>query len=65
MAIGKGLNSTYQNELNLFLGLLGVAFAPNFWIALVAIVFAGCSATFGEKYVIQPDTHTCTIILIV
>lgn len=35
-----------------------MAFAPNFWIALVAIVFAGCSAAFGEKYVIEADTHT-------
>lgn len=30
-------------------GLLGVAFAPNFWIALVAIVLGGCSSSFGES----------------
>lgn len=30
-------------------GLLGVAFAPNFWVALAAIVIAGASSSFGES----------------
>ncbi len=31
------------------IGLIGVAYSPNFWVALAAIIIAGCSSSFGEK----------------
>ncbi|KAL5502536.1 hypothetical protein EMCRGX_G009332 [Ephydatia muelleri] len=39
----------YLNGLLMIIGLLGVAFAPQFWIALMAILVVGCSSSFGES----------------
>ncbi|XP_071120015.1 battenin-like [Mytilus edulis] len=37
------------NAILMLIGLFGVAFAFNFWFAIVCIVFVGASAAFGEN----------------
>lgn len=39
----------FVNAVIMLIGLFGVAFAFNFWFAIVCIVFVGASAAFGEN----------------
>lgn len=47
----KNVSYTFRAFLNgsfMIIGLVGAAFAPNFWVAICFIAFAGVSSDFGE-----------------
>ncbi|EAY12473.1 CLN3 protein [Trichomonas vaginalis G3] len=47
----KNVSYTFRTILNgsfMIIGLIGAAFAPNFWVAICFIAFAGVSSDFGE-----------------